>query len=404
MDIQDVTPCLKEVYLKGNKESVFLEGETGIGKSTAAKEAAEDIAKELGKEFCDFADLDLEHVAQVLKDPQRYFLFHDYRLTELEPSDLSGIPREEEIMVGANKQKAIFFHPLIWAVCFSQSPGVLMFDELTNIQRLDVVSASYKLVLDRRAGDTRFSEGTLVIAAGNNPDDSSVANPLPQPLVNRFTWITVRAPSVEQWTQWMDRNHPEWDRRVFGYLKQFEQDLLRCPDAPEGFSQFPTPRSWTKVAKRNANLSPRFQRELAVGDLGQEVGTKLSTYLGIKIPDIEELIAHPEKFHKIGETKDRESGSAIDGSYLAASLLGNWFLKHGPKNHKNAKDPGIAKVEQALPLLRVMAEKHGELLVLAIRASGEKVQNVLLTVHKKDPALGRRLEETAELRQRFPRE
>jgi hypothetical protein len=95
-------------------------------------------------------------------DPDKYFVYVDLRLTECEPSDLIGIPRDVD--------SSVQYKPLMWARCLSRSAGVLFLDELTNLQRPDVISACYKLLYDRKAGFTAFHEDVLVVAAGNTPE------------------------------------------------------------------------------------------------------------------------------------------------------------------------------------------------------------------------------------------
>ena len=85
---------------------------------------------------------------------------------ECEPSDLLGIPKEVN--------GAVSFRPLLWARCLSKCAGLLLLDELTNVSRPDVISASYKLIFDRRAGFVKFHEDVFIIACGNRPEYSAV--------------------------------------------------------------------------------------------------------------------------------------------------------------------------------------------------------------------------------------
>ena len=54
------------------------------------EEAARKIAKRLNKEFIQYDD---DIAEKVLQNPEKYFVYIDLRLTELEPSDLSGMKR-----------------------------------------------------------------------------------------------------------------------------------------------------------------------------------------------------------------------------------------------------------------------------------------------------------------------
>ena len=84
-------PEIKE-YLKtiSPRRSILILGAPGIGKSVMVREFAEEEAKKLELEFIDYTDEDYEDIK---REPKRYYVFIDFRLTETEPSDLLGIPR-----------------------------------------------------------------------------------------------------------------------------------------------------------------------------------------------------------------------------------------------------------------------------------------------------------------------
>jgi hypothetical protein len=50
--------------------------------------------------------------------------------------------------------------------------------------------------LTEKLGFRKFSDNVRVIAAGNHPDHSTVANLLPSPLANRFAIIDIDASDV----------------------------------------------------------------------------------------------------------------------------------------------------------------------------------------------------------------
>jgi len=113
---------------------LLLVGPPGIGKSTAVKEAAEILARELDKIFVEIkirwsprlkkfviSNHDELPIDAILKEPERFFCFTDMRLSIAEPSDLEGIPRSRGGMT--------FFEPLAWAVVHSVAEGILFLDE-----------------------------------------------------------------------------------------------------------------------------------------------------------------------------------------------------------------------------------------------------------------------------------
>lgn len=90
MKVGKLVPYLASLYKAGEdigRFSVLLLGAPGIGKSYSLKETAKSIARRVGKTFIDYSD-DLYET--IMKEPDKYFVFIDFRLTECEPSDLSG--------------------------------------------------------------------------------------------------------------------------------------------------------------------------------------------------------------------------------------------------------------------------------------------------------------------------
>lgn len=361
---REVKNYVIEVY-KADRSSLLFLGPPGIGKSTAAREAAQELAKIEKKEFIDYDDFFGE---EILKNPEKYFLFIDLRLLEVEPSDLVGIPKEIN--------KAIIYKPFLWASCLSQTAGILFLDEFTNIQRLDVISASYKIILERKSGFTKFSDKIMVITAGNRPEESTVANLLPAPLVDRLIILPVEKPTIEEWARWMDENYPNWDKRVLAYLIHFKDDFLRLPLEIETLTNFPTPRSWTKLATLLSKISSEFWEETARGTVGLEVGSKFSVFLNSVVPEVRILISHPQQFQNLN----------LDSQYLASVLVGQYL-------NENLKE-----TEKVIPLLKVMSESSREFLVLTILSAGPKKPEVTLNIIRKEKSLAGCLEEISDLR------
>lgn len=83
---------------------------------------------------------------------------------------------------------------------------------------LEVISAAYKLLLDKAAGFVPFHKDVMIVSAGNRPEESSIANLLPAPLINRVIVITVSRPTISEWVRWMDSTYEEWDRRTYAFL------------------------------------------------------------------------------------------------------------------------------------------------------------------------------------------
>ena len=177
MRISEVKDYIVRRYMSptARRVALLLLGPPGIGKSVSVYDAAEEIAQKLGRQFITMrlrwragrfviaSDGEREFF-EVLNRPDEYFVLTDIRLSTIAPEDLIGIPRSHNYMS--------FYEPLAWAVLHSALPGIVFTDEFTQINRPDVESASYPVILDHLAGFVEFSPDTMVVAAGNAPEHS----------------------------------------------------------------------------------------------------------------------------------------------------------------------------------------------------------------------------------------
>ncbi|MGQ9755948.1 MAG: ATP-binding protein [Desulfotomaculales bacterium] len=355
---------LSFLYTTEARRSVLLLGPPGIGKSVLVREVAEETARAAGKKFFAYEQSDGEDVAGIYARPDRHFVFVDLRLTETEPVDLLGRP----VTVSIAGRKQVVYQPPQWVALLAVAPGILFLDELTNVYRPDVLAAAYKLIQDRAAGFTGFSPGVQVVAAANRPEDSTLANPLPAPLVNRVYCMEVAPPSLAEWAAWMAAHHPGYDPRVLAYLYRFPDDFCRVPAEGETLEGYPTPRSFTSLAGDlpaavNAGLDRGALRALCLAALGGEVGEKFFAFWEHPVPSYEELLAEPALFGRLG----------VDEQYMATVIVGQGLAarveeaaRHVPGGPE-AVSPGAVlqdAIVPCVPLLDVMGDASREYLTL----------------------------------------
>jgi len=149
--------------LQGHHTPVMIWGPPGVGKS----QLVSDIAQ--------------QHSVPLV----------DIRLSQLEPTDLRGIPFRSEGLVE-------------WAVPRMLpdadrhgSKGILFLDEITSATPA-VSAAAYQLILDRCLGEYVVPEGWVIFAAGNRQGDRGVTYSMPSPLANRFTHFNFDV-NVDDW-------------------------------------------------------------------------------------------------------------------------------------------------------------------------------------------------------------
>ncbi|MEA3410216.1 MAG: MoxR family ATPase [Pseudomonadota bacterium] len=211
----------------------------------------------------------------------------DIRLSQMEPSDLRGIP----FRVGESVEWAV--PSMLPDEKRHGAQGVLFLDEITSAAP-SVSAAAYQLILDRRLGHYSVPEGWAIFAAGNRQGDRGVTYTMPSPLANRFSHYEVET-HLDDWVSWAYGNGI--DERVIGFLR-FRPDLLFDFDPAHNPVAFPSPRSW-EFAHR------ALQKFLDRGDLlsgalqacvGPAAGVELGAFVASldQMPDLEAILRGEE--------------------------------------------------------------------------------------------------------------
>ena len=190
---------------EGQHTPVMLWGPPGVGKSQIIAEVA------------------ARHAAPMI----------DIRLSQMEPSDLRGIP----FRVGSGVEWAV--PAMLPDAERHGAAGILFLDEITSAPP-SVSAAAYQLILDRRLGAYEVPDGWAIFAAGNRQGDRGVTYTMPAPLANRFSHFEVEA-NLDDWVAWAYENGI--DERLIGFLR-FRPERLFDFDPAHNPMAFPSPRSW----------------------------------------------------------------------------------------------------------------------------------------------------------------
>ncbi len=288
----------------GHHTPVMLWGPPGVGKSDIVGQIAE------------------RHNVPVL----------DIRLSQMEPSDLRGIPFRSADLVE-------------WAIP-AMLPnakrhglsGVLFLDEITSAPP-SVSAAAYQLILDRRLGQYEVPDGWAIFAAGNRQGDRGVTYTMPAPLANRFSHFEVEI-NLDDWVAWAYANHI--DERIIGFLR-FRPELLFDFDPTHNPVAFPSPRSWEFAHRALKKFSD--QPQLLLGSLqacvGPVAGVELNAFLATldQLPDIESILR--------GE--DVQAPKEIDLQYAVASTLVGHAIRVKGTTESNMIVGNILKFARRFP-------------------------------------------------------
>lgn len=290
-------------YNSGGRKAICLLGDIGVGKSESMREIAKRIAHSKNMEYWEYD--------QSKPKPENAFTFVDLRLTDLEPSDLTGIPRDDPSDPNYAIMKLQKF-----ARHLKDGAGMLFLDEITNEQRPNMKASSYRVLLDRLLGFIRMHPDVIVVAAGNFPDDAvGIAEPMAAPQASRVLFVEMKAPSVKEWIDYMHNNVyeerpvigedgkpvidvktgrlkvekvPSWDMRVAAFLQSNEPLFLNKPKESALLENFPTPRSWTDLARVAHKLVDiEDLKTAAEGMVGKEAAMNFIQFISTKIEPLE---------------------------------------------------------------------------------------------------------------------
>ncbi|MNS69560.1 AAA domain protein [compost metagenome] len=166
--------------------------------------------------------------------------------SQLAPEDLIGVP---QIVDG----KSQFCPPSIIA---RDEPYCLFLDEL-NACNHEVQKAFYSLILEKRIGEYRLPEGSVVIGAGNRAQDSAIVKPMSSALINRMFHVQLKV-SHREWIEWAYAHdlHP----LVINYIETRPDHLWVQP--PKHEEPFSTPRSWHMLSDALKEYGNQLQPEI----------------------------------------------------------------------------------------------------------------------------------------------
>lgn len=283
------------------RDSMMIWGAPGIGKSAIALEYANEnyplrknSAKKLAWMALCVADpdnamtqADLDAYEAKLLDQDTNFI--DFRLSQIDPSDLRGVPIPERIfrdMVTGKvlneterqtAQNVMAETVVVWAApkllkLPSNWKGVILFDEINSAMPI-VQAASYQLILDRCVGELKLPEEAFVLAAGNREGDGGVTFQLATPLRDRMTHVEMKA----DYQDWIDnyaipkRLSPLTIAFIMNTGAQYFNTLDPNDRSHSGGT---SPRSWSRVSdfeklRKTRDVEKDIYRAMVAGRIGE---------------------------------------------------------------------------------------------------------------------------------------
>ena len=309
------------------RRPVFLWGPPGIGKS----EIVASLTEELGGHMIDI------------------------RLSQMEPTDLRGIP-----FFNKNTETMNWAPPidLPSEELAAQYPIVVLFLDEMNSAAPAVQAAAYQLTLNGRVGTYKAPKNVVIVAAGNRESDKGVTYRMPTPLANRFVHLEMRK-DFDSWFAWSVDKKIHKD--VVGYLSFAKQDLFDF-DPKSASRAFATPRSWTFVSQflNDEDASDAELTDLIAGTVGEGLALKFMAHRKVagQMPNPSEILSG-----KVNELKVKEISAMYSLTISLCYELQEQYAKLG-------KDKISEWHAQADNFLRFMMENFTtELVVMGARVA-----------------------------------
>jgi hypothetical protein len=332
MKIEHIPGLILRSYMDVNrrKKTLFFVGPSGVGKSDAIREGANDIAEKIGD-----------------KD----FGFLDFRLAQMEPVEFGGVP-------SVTKDGYTRKNPPNW-LPRAGTNGVIILDEITSSPQV-MQAAAYQFALDRRFGDTPLPDGWMVIAAGNRMSDRGVTYPMAAPLLARMTKIAVES-SLDGFIDYCGKHKVRGEIVAFvksrpDYLNERDEKInTKIAELPLG-EPFATQRGWTTAAQFYLDDAAEDRGELLRGCVGIRAGTDFEAFLRIwqTMPSIDQIFKDPES---VEQPKDSATRYAVAVGVSMRITTKNFhlakkYLDHMPGEFKSLavklaykRDPSITECD-----------------------------------------------------------
>lgn len=299
MNVNQLSPIIVALFNAG-RTGMFW-GAPGIGKSYSFRTAAKAIAESLGLTGPVLERHEIKSFLAGGGNIKQAFGMFDVRLSQSDPVDVGGLPRENKVNNTMERLPPSWFpHTLRHDL---PDYGILLLDELPSAP-LSVQTAAYQITLDGVIDEHGIKEGWQVFAAGNRLTDGGQFFKLPAALANRLCHIDVES-SVDSWTDWaidsgMDHSLIAFIRFRPDLLNTFEEHAKKGKGAQAGTGfAFATERMWEAVNDflvNNPSVDPTSMTAIISGMIGEG---NAAQYMAFRktwhaMPNIQAILVDPD--------------------------------------------------------------------------------------------------------------
>jgi len=345
---------------------LFIHGTTGIGKSRTVEKVARDLAQKEGREFVDWNRSSFEKKMELLEMDTipGHFIFADERMSLKDPSDLKGIPNLEG--------NVTFWRPNLLYKILSKKEikGMVFFDEI-NTSPPTIQTACYQLIYDGAIGETALNPDIRRLAAGNRLEDRANVFEMPAPLKARFCHVTLKIPSIEEWTDWGLEN--KIDERVLAFL-QFKPSYLFKWNAKSNDNAFPNGRTWEYCSTLIKGIKDADATKIYVAEsVGNAASIEMHAFMKLsKKYNLEQILANPPSVKQIQDIgiiysltsglaeKYRSDNKRLEQVLKVANHMQAEFSIFLLRMLKSVNEDHFKKSVQTMDIWKDMADKYAK--------------------------------------------
>jgi hypothetical protein len=235
MHISSAKKLIKNCIEKEVTVSFLFIGTMGIGKSQMMKQVADEL--EIG--------------------------LIDLRLAQLEPGDIIGVPRSDDIT-----NRTVWRKPEWWPEPGTR--GILHLDEL-NRAPVDVRQAVFQLVLDKKMHTHELPKGWFVHSSINPDNGAYQVEQLDQAMLRRFCNIKITADAIEWVEYWHNRYGGDKHAELMAKFILANKNLLSLEEDFE-ITVKPTPDGYRMIYEllSSGAISSDIEAEVIRGLIGSE--------------------------------------------------------------------------------------------------------------------------------------
>ena len=231
-------------------------------------------------------------IAQQIANDYNLFLI-DCRLSDADPTDLNGFPTIDKQTMKAGYIPFDTFPLEGDEIPKGYSGWLLLFDELSSAAKA-VQAASYKILLDKKVGQSKIHKKVAMMAAGNLKTDNAVVNSLSTAAQSRMVHFELGIDQAS-WMAWAMKEGIDY--RITSFIN-FSPASLHDFNPNHSDFTFACPRTWEFMHKiiKGWKEIPASKLPILAGTIGEGLAR---TFLGFckifqNLPTIQSIIDNPD--------------------------------------------------------------------------------------------------------------